>query len=132
MRSRTGRFEAGVGTFWHEAQVGISSPAGSCVWHVVGLQQSVREWAIRQGWGGRSGRSRRRVSWWRRSGCCRRTSGMARTGGLPERCSCDLDGRFRIEEQKSAATTVTATRDPTRTLRTACEPKAPETDLHTR
>jgi hypothetical protein len=32
---------------------GISSPAGSCVWHVIGLQRSVREWAIRQGWGGR-------------------------------------------------------------------------------
>jgi hypothetical protein len=32
---------------------GISSPAGSCVWHVVGLQRSVHEWAIRQGWGGR-------------------------------------------------------------------------------
>jgi hypothetical protein len=32
---------------------GIGSPAGSCVWHVVGLQHSVREWAIRQGWGGR-------------------------------------------------------------------------------
>ena len=27
------------------------SPAGSCVWHVVGLQRSVRE--IRQGWGDR-------------------------------------------------------------------------------
>ena len=32
---------------------GISSPAGSCVWHVVGVQRSVREWAMRQGWGGR-------------------------------------------------------------------------------
>jgi len=32
---------------------GLSSPAGSCVWHVVGLQRSVREWALRQGWGGR-------------------------------------------------------------------------------
>jgi hypothetical protein len=32
---------------------GLSSPAGSCVWHVVGLQRSVREWAMRQGWGGR-------------------------------------------------------------------------------
>jgi hypothetical protein len=32
---------------------GISSPASSCVWHVVGLQRSVREWAMRQGWGGR-------------------------------------------------------------------------------
>jgi hypothetical protein len=31
----------------------ISSPAGSCVWHVVGLQRSVHEWAVRQGWGGR-------------------------------------------------------------------------------
>ena len=40
----------------HEAMQalgGLSSPAGSCVWHVVGLQRSVREWAIRQGWGGR-------------------------------------------------------------------------------
>ena len=40
----------------HEAMAalgGISSPAGSCVWHVVGLQRSVHEWALRQGWGGR-------------------------------------------------------------------------------
>jgi hypothetical protein len=29
------------------------SPAGGCVWHVLGLQRSVREWAMRQGWGGR-------------------------------------------------------------------------------
>jgi hypothetical protein len=36
-----------------EALGGISSPAGSCVWHVVGLQRSVREWAIRRGWNGR-------------------------------------------------------------------------------
>jgi hypothetical protein len=36
-----------------EALGGISSPAGSCVWHVIGLQRSVREWAMRQGWGGR-------------------------------------------------------------------------------
>jgi len=36
-----------------QALGGISSPAGSCVWHVVGLQRSVREWAMRQGWGGR-------------------------------------------------------------------------------
>jgi hypothetical protein len=36
-----------------EALGGLSSPAGSCVWHVVGLQRSVREWAMRQGWGGR-------------------------------------------------------------------------------
>ena len=37
-----------------EALGGISSPAGSCVWHVIGLQRSVREWAMRQGWRGRS------------------------------------------------------------------------------
>jgi hypothetical protein len=37
-----------------QALGGISSPAGSCVWHVVGMQRSVREWAIRQGWGGRA------------------------------------------------------------------------------
>jgi hypothetical protein len=36
-----------------QASGGLSSPAGSCVWHVVGLQHSVREWAMRQGWGGR-------------------------------------------------------------------------------
>ena len=36
-----------------QALGGLSSPAGSCVWHVVGLQRSVREWAIRQGWCGR-------------------------------------------------------------------------------
>jgi hypothetical protein len=35
------------------ARRGLASPAGSCVWHVVGLQRSVREWAMRQGWGGR-------------------------------------------------------------------------------
>jgi hypothetical protein len=38
---------------WLEALGGISSPAGSCVWHVIGLQHSVREWALRQGWGGK-------------------------------------------------------------------------------
>jgi Domain of unknown function (DUF6456) len=36
-----------------QALGGISSPAGSCVWHVVGLQRSVREWAMREGWRGR-------------------------------------------------------------------------------
>lgn len=33
---------------------GSDSAAGSCVWHVVGLECSVREWAMRQGWGGRT------------------------------------------------------------------------------
>jgi hypothetical protein len=36
-----------------EALGGIASPAGSCVWHVVGCEWSVKDWALRQGWGGR-------------------------------------------------------------------------------
>jgi Domain of unknown function (DUF6456) len=36
-----------------EALGGHGSPAGSCVWHVIGMQTSMREWALRQGWGGR-------------------------------------------------------------------------------
>lgn len=32
---------------------GHDSAAGSCAWHVLGCQSSVREWSIRQGWGGR-------------------------------------------------------------------------------
>jgi Domain of unknown function (DUF6456) len=36
-----------------DALGGLGSPAGSCVWHVVGLQQSIREWSMRQGWGGK-------------------------------------------------------------------------------
>ena len=37
-----------------EALGGMGSPAGSCVWHVVGLQASLREWSLRRGWGGRA------------------------------------------------------------------------------
>jgi hypothetical protein len=36
-----------------DALGGHGSPAGSCVWHVVGMQTSIREWATRRGWGGR-------------------------------------------------------------------------------
>ena len=32
---------------------GMASPGGSCVWHVVGLQSSLREWAMQQGWNNR-------------------------------------------------------------------------------
>ena len=32
---------------------GITSPGGSCVWSVVGLGHSLREWALGQGWNGR-------------------------------------------------------------------------------
>lgn len=39
---------------WRALQAvgGISSPAGSCLWHVIGWQQSLREWAREQGWNG--------------------------------------------------------------------------------
>jgi hypothetical protein len=36
-----------------DALGGPASPAGACVWHVVGLECSVTEWARRSGWGGR-------------------------------------------------------------------------------
>lgn len=36
-----------------DALGGHDSPAASCVWFVVGLEFSVREWAMRQGWSGR-------------------------------------------------------------------------------
>jgi len=36
-----------------QALGGISSPVGSWAWHVLGCQRSIREWAMRQGWGGR-------------------------------------------------------------------------------
>jgi len=32
---------------------GLSSAGGSCVWHVLGWQRSLKEWALEQGWSGR-------------------------------------------------------------------------------
>ena len=29
---------------------GIGSPAGSCLWHVIGLEQTIRHWAMLQEW----------------------------------------------------------------------------------
>jgi len=37
-----------------DALGGHDSAAGSCAWYVVGLEMSVREWAMRQGWGGQA------------------------------------------------------------------------------
>lgn len=37
-----------------EALVGAASPGGACVWHVVGLEQSITEWARQSGWGGKA------------------------------------------------------------------------------
>jgi hypothetical protein len=32
---------------------GLSSAGGSCLWHVLGWEQSLKEWALEQGWNGR-------------------------------------------------------------------------------
>ena len=32
---------------------GLNSAGGSCVWHVLGWERSVKEWALEQGWSGR-------------------------------------------------------------------------------
>ena len=76
----------------HEAMQalgGISSPAGSCVWHVVGLQRSVREWAIRQGWGGRPVRQEQ-------------AQGIliAALGVLARHCRCGMGRGSRTVEQR--------------------------------
>ena len=36
-----------------EAVGGNSSPAGSALWYVAGLQMSIRDWALRDGWNGK-------------------------------------------------------------------------------
>jgi hypothetical protein len=36
-----------------DAVGGLGSPAGSCLWHVVGAEFSIKDWALRQGWNGR-------------------------------------------------------------------------------
>lgn len=49
------RIEAARRAVWRAvlAVGGIGSPAGSCLWHVVGWQCSLKEWALEQGWNGR-------------------------------------------------------------------------------
>lgn len=49
------RTEAARRSVWRAIQAvgGIASPAGSCLWHVVGWEQSLKEWACEQGWNGR-------------------------------------------------------------------------------
>jgi len=49
------RAEAARSAVWRaiKAVGGIASPAGSCLWHVVGWERSLKEWAQEQGWEGR-------------------------------------------------------------------------------
>src|SRR5438132_14428414 len=49
------RIEAAREEVWRAIQAvgGPGSPAGSCLWHVVGWERSLKEWALHQGWNGR-------------------------------------------------------------------------------
>jgi hypothetical protein len=49
------RIESARNVVWRAivAVGGLGSAGGSCVWHVVGWQQSLKEWALEQGWNGR-------------------------------------------------------------------------------
>ena len=49
------RIEGARNTVWRAIRAvgGLGSPAGSCLWHVVGWERSLKEWALEQGWNGR-------------------------------------------------------------------------------
>ncbi|MFI4947995.1 MAG: DUF6456 domain-containing protein [Alphaproteobacteria bacterium] len=49
------RIEAARADVWRAIQAvgGVASPAGSCLWHVLGWERSLKEWALQQGWSGR-------------------------------------------------------------------------------
>ena len=49
------RIEGARNAVWRAIMAvgGIGSPAGSCLWHVVGWERSLKEWALEQGWNGR-------------------------------------------------------------------------------
>jgi hypothetical protein len=49
------RIEAARRAVWRAVTAvgGIASPAGSCLWQVLGWEQSVKEWALGRGWSGR-------------------------------------------------------------------------------
>jgi Domain of unknown function (DUF6456) len=49
------RIEGARDMVWRAIQAvgGLGSPAGSCLWHVVGWERSLKEWALEQGWNGR-------------------------------------------------------------------------------
>lgn len=49
------RVEAARVAVWRAIRAvgGIASPGGSCLWHVVGWERSLKEWAQEQGWAGR-------------------------------------------------------------------------------
>jgi hypothetical protein len=49
------RIENAREVVWHAvlAVGGLGSAGGSCLWHVLGWERSLKEWALEQGWRGR-------------------------------------------------------------------------------
>ena len=49
------RIEAARRAVWNAIRAvgGIASPGGSCLWHVLGWERTLKEWALEQGWSGR-------------------------------------------------------------------------------
>lgn len=49
------QIEAARRSVWRAIQAvgGVASPGGSCLWHVVGWECSIKQWALEQGWSGR-------------------------------------------------------------------------------
>ena len=54
--ARGGGIEAARDVVWGAIQAagGLGSPGGSCLWHVVGAEHSIKQWALEQGWSGRT------------------------------------------------------------------------------
>jgi hypothetical protein len=122
MRPRTGRLRLALNIRIRGAGR-LSSPAGPGLWHVVWLQRSVREWAMRQGWGGRPVRQEQAQGILVAAlGVLAGQFGTEGLGGHLEGCSATRDDRFRFEERKSAVATATA----------ACGPRAAVTTDETR
>jgi hypothetical protein len=48
------RVESARTAVWHAvlAVGGLGSPGGSCLWHVIGWERSLKEWALERGWSG--------------------------------------------------------------------------------
>jgi hypothetical protein len=73
----------------------------------------LREWAIRQGWGGRPVRQEQAQGILIAAlGMLAAHVGMARPGGLLKYACAIWDDRFRIQKQRSAVATASDVRDP--------------------
>jgi hypothetical protein len=54
-RMMSGRSRSDSNIVWRAILVvgGLGSPCGSCLWHVIGFEKALKEWALQQGWNGR-------------------------------------------------------------------------------